>query len=90
MIDWELVQTLRFFEGLGNPLSTWELEMLSLGERAETLRPPKAFEVRQASEWLRRHEEKRNGQRSYCSPGIYTVEHCQVILATDALRKEAI
>lgn len=29
----DLIRTLRFFEGLGKPLSTWEIEMLARAEK---------------------------------------------------------
>jgi len=31
----DLIRTLRFFEGLGKPLSTWEIEMLTRAEKEE-------------------------------------------------------
>jgi len=77
MMDRELVKTLRFFEGLGSHLSTWEVEILAQAEREEEM---KACEIRSAVGSLQRFEAKRQGLRSYWSPGLYTEEYSKRVI----------
>jgi|GEM_PF-4069142 len=77
MVDSELVKTLRFFEGLGKDLSTWEVEQLAQAEKEDEM---KAFEIRSAVQSLQNYQAKREGHRSYWSPMLYTEEYSKRIL----------
>jgi len=77
MVDRELVKTLRFFEGLGKDLSTWEVEQLAQAEKEDEM---KAFEIRSAVQSLQNYQAKREGRRSYWSPMLYTEDRSKKII----------